>query len=203
MSTNVNFPGAIKLFFQRYADFHGRSTRAEYWYAQLFNAIIAFVFYFIPLIIMTLSMLVTFTNSGTAQDINNPVALYSRIISGATLVLLVPVILFLTYSLATLIPNLAIFTRRLHDMGRPGWWTAVFAGAPIALNVISLFLDAVCDTTYSHGAMIFAMLVRFVIGMGVLALGIVGIVWACKPSVPDNEYGSDPYASEKNTYYDY
>ena len=36
----VSFPDAIKLFFSRYVDFQGRSTRAEYWWVYLFNLII-------------------------------------------------------------------------------------------------------------------------------------------------------------------
>lgn len=203
MSTNVNFPGAIKLFFQRYIDFNGRSTRAEYWYAQLFNAIIAFVLYFIPFMILMVSMLANAVHYANANDFNNPLALYSRMFSGASAMLLIPIILFLLYSLAVLIPNLAIFTRRLHDIGRPGWWTAVFVGGPIVLNVITTVLDLAGTMSHSTGAMLFSIIVRFVLAMGILALGIIGIVWACKPSVPDNEYGPDPYAHEKNAPYSY
>ena len=32
----ISFLGAIKLGFQRYSDFDGRSTRAEYWWWLLF-----------------------------------------------------------------------------------------------------------------------------------------------------------------------
>jgi len=35
----VSFPNAIKFGFQRYFDFSGRSTRAEYWWWLLFIAI--------------------------------------------------------------------------------------------------------------------------------------------------------------------
>lgn len=31
-------------------------------------------------------------------------------------------ILYLLFALATLIPYLAVFVRRLHDIGRSGWW---------------------------------------------------------------------------------
>ena len=32
----ISFVGAIRLGFQRYSDFNGRSTRAEYWWWFLF-----------------------------------------------------------------------------------------------------------------------------------------------------------------------
>jgi uncharacterized membrane protein YhaH (DUF805 family) len=36
----VSFPDAVKLGLQRYLEFGGRSTRAEYWWWALFNAIV-------------------------------------------------------------------------------------------------------------------------------------------------------------------
>lgn len=37
------FVGSIKLFFQQYATFDGRSRRSEFWYAMLFQFIVGFV----------------------------------------------------------------------------------------------------------------------------------------------------------------
>lgn len=202
MTTNVNFPGAIRLFFQRYADFRGRSTRAEYWYAQLFNAIIGFVLYFIPAMLLLVKILTRAINNHAAYNYSNPLSIYSHMFDQAYILLLVPIILFYVYSIATLIPNLAIFARRLHDTGRSGWWTALFAAAPVVLNLGSLLLDAL-SATCSHSAMLFSLLVRFVILGGLLALCVLGIVWLCKPSAPDNEYGPDPYAAEKFPPYGY
>ena len=39
----VSFPNAIKFGFQRYFDFSGRSTRAEFWWWLLFAAIANFI----------------------------------------------------------------------------------------------------------------------------------------------------------------
>ena len=41
------------------------------------------------------------------------------------------------YSLAVLIPGIAVSVRRMHDTGRSGWWIL----CPIA-NIIFLFLDS-------------------------------------------------------------
>ena len=39
----VNFGEAIRYFFQQYAYFRGRSTRAEFWYMQLLNVMVTIV----------------------------------------------------------------------------------------------------------------------------------------------------------------
>ncbi len=77
---------------QHYADFNGRARRSEYWYFVLFNLIISFVIGF------------TF-----------------GVIAG---ILDMPALANLAYlwSLAVFIPGLAVSARRLHDIGRSGWW---------------------------------------------------------------------------------
>jgi len=39
----VDFPEAVKLGFQRYIDFSGRSSRAEYWWFTLFIVLVAVI----------------------------------------------------------------------------------------------------------------------------------------------------------------
>lgn len=41
------------------------------------------------------------------------------------------------YSLAVLIPSIAVGVRRMHDLGRSGWWIIV----PV-VNLVFLFLDS-------------------------------------------------------------
>lgn len=41
----VGFVDAIKLFFNNYTNFKGRSTRSEYWYAVLFQIAVEIVLY--------------------------------------------------------------------------------------------------------------------------------------------------------------
>lgn len=41
-----NMTEAVKLFFKNYANFSGRSTRSEYWFANLFSGIITFALIF-------------------------------------------------------------------------------------------------------------------------------------------------------------
>ena len=46
----VGFGEAIANFFKKYAEFSGRATRSEFWFAALFNFLTVFVAAFIPFI---------------------------------------------------------------------------------------------------------------------------------------------------------
>ena len=80
---------------KKYAVFSGRSRRAEYWYFVLFNIIVGVVLALIDM------LLGTFSAAGN-------IGLLSGI-----------------YSLAVLIPTLAVLVRRLHDIDRTGWWILI------------------------------------------------------------------------------
>lgn len=56
----VNFVEAIKLYFINYANFTGRSTVSEYWWAYLFNYLASLALSFIPVVgsIATLGLLI-------------------------------------------------------------------------------------------------------------------------------------------------
>lgn len=79
----MGFFDAIKLGFQRYVTFEGRSARWEYWYWFLFNVIAGAVL-------------------GAISDN----------LGGA-------------FSLAVLLPGIAVAVRRLHDIDRSGWWVLI------------------------------------------------------------------------------
>lgn len=79
------------LALEKYAVFKGRSSRAEYWYFVLFHIIIGLVL----------------------AVIDNALGTY---LPGSEYGLLSGV-----YSLAVLVPSLAVSVRRLHDTGKSGW----------------------------------------------------------------------------------
>lgn len=81
--------------FKKYAVFSGRARRAEFWYFVLFNVIVAFVLALIGGLI------------GAAIGDG-----YAGILSGI-------------YGLAVIIPTLALWVRRLHDIDRTGWWVLI------------------------------------------------------------------------------
>ena len=80
---------------KKYAVFSGRSRRMEYWYFVLFNLIAYIVLSLIDALLGT-------------YNIVQGVGLLSGI-----------------YSLAVLIPTLAVMVRRLHDIDRTGWWILI------------------------------------------------------------------------------
>ena len=99
----MDFMTAVRTaLLERYADFHGRSRRSEYWWFFLFNILVNIV----------LNLLV-----GIA-------AIFA--------------ILSLIVSLGLLIPAIAVGVRRLHDIGKSGWWL-LLAFIPIIGAIILIY----------------------------------------------------------------
>lgn len=77
---------------KKYAVFSGRARRKEYWYFFLFNFLVSFVIAFVE---------------GIAGFVDPEIG-YGMLSA--------------IYSLAVLIPGIAVSIRRLHDTNRSGWW---------------------------------------------------------------------------------
>jgi len=101
---------------KKYAVFSGRARRKEYWMFFLFNLIISF----------TLGLVCGFAGSllGLGTQL-------SSIVSGA-------------YTLAIIVPSVAVVARRMHDLGRSGWWMLV----PVANVVFLLMAGQVGENEY-------------------------------------------------------
>ena len=80
---------------KKYAVFSGRARRKEYWFFFLFNIIFIIVLSFIDVIIGTYNAQ---ANIGLLSGI---------------------------YTLAVVIPGIAVSVRRLHDTDRSGWWILI------------------------------------------------------------------------------
>ena len=100
---------------KKYATFSGRAQRAEYWY---------FVLFYI-LIFIGLSILDGMTGSFSE-------AAGMGFLGGI-------------FSLALLLPSIAVGVRRLHDTGRSGWWL-LLALIPL-IGAIVLLVFTVQDST--------------------------------------------------------
>ena len=81
---------------KQYADFAGRARRKEYWIFSLINYIIIFFLYILQIVMIE-----------------------------STLWLIFPIIFFL-YAVAVFLPGLAVNIRRLHDIGKSGWWYLIY-----------------------------------------------------------------------------
>lgn len=95
--------------FEKYAGVGGRSRRKEYWYFMLFNLIVGLVLVGIDLLLGTFS---PSSNIGLLSGI---------------------------YSLAVIIPSLALSVRRLHDIDRTGWWVLINSVPPVGSIVLLVF----------------------------------------------------------------
>ncbi|WP_291203583.1 DUF805 domain-containing protein [Hyphomonas sp.] len=95
----VTFPEAIQLFFSRYVDFQGRSRRSEYWWVALFNIIVFGVG-------TVLAMVLGGVNFETGEM--GPIGYVFIGLLGL-------------YALGIIIPSIALFVRRLHDINQTGW----------------------------------------------------------------------------------
>ena len=101
-----------KVFRQNYANFNGRARRSEYWFWYLFNILVESVL-FLPAQVFKF------------QQGQIPV------------VLTVMYYIYIGFFIITFIPGLAVTVRRLHDIGKSGWWILIvfipFVGAIILL----------------------------------------------------------------------
>ncbi len=99
--------GTWLVSLKRWNDFRGRSSRTEYWNFALFTAIVVLL---IPAFAEVIS-----------GDDESPLSLFASLFA-------------LLYALVTFIPNIALSVRRLHDIGRSGWWW--FIGLIPILNLL-------------------------------------------------------------------
>ena len=99
---------------KNYANFSDRATRQQYWMFYLFYILITVALTF-------LDMAVGLYDPMTAMG------LFSTI-----------------FTLALLIPSIAILARRLHDIGRSGWWILLII-IPL-LGILVLFVMTLLDS---------------------------------------------------------
>ncbi len=95
----VTFPEAIQLFFSRYVDFQGRSRRSEYWWVALFH-----------LIVFGVGGVLAVTLGGMNFETGEMGPLGYVIVG-----------LLGLYALGIIVPSIALFVRRLHDINQTGW----------------------------------------------------------------------------------
>lgn len=95
---------------KKYAVFNGRARRKEYWYFVLFNIIISIV-------------LAAIEGSTGSFSPEAGVGLLGGI-----------------YTLAVLIPSIAVSVRRLHDTERSGWWLLIALIPLIGAIVLLVFM---------------------------------------------------------------
>jgi len=123
----MTFANSVRVVLkQKYADFHGRASRSEFWWFQLFIWVI-------------------YAIDATVQAGFNPYGI-------------LPVIGFVLiglFTLATIIPGLAVAARRLHDLNYSGWWVAALyigSGIPYIGGVVAIIAIIIMGLKGTNGA---------------------------------------------------
>lgn len=149
---------------KRYFDFSGRSRRKEYWMYTLFLVIASIVLAIVDTV-LGLGMGPDGTSSGILGSI---------------------------FSLATLIPSLAVGVRRLHDLDRSGWWMLLPLG-PILVGAVLIGVGFAAAMGGLGGGMSATMILGILAMIGGVIASIVLLVWYCTPGTAGpNRFGEDP-----------
>lgn len=111
------------------------------------------------------------------------------------------------FSLAILLPSIAVTCRRLHDTGRSGWWQAPYLAA-YGISAIALVYVLTTVGTGSGSMEDFvvqmienlsetAALVAIFTGIWIIAaiVGIIVVIFCIFRSHGDNQYGPSPLAN--------
>ena len=120
----MTFDQSVRSVLSNYATFEGRAMRSEYWYWVLFTLLVS----------MGLNLLEAMLQS-----------------TGPDMVLAFNLI-GLAFSLATLVPSIAVGIRRMHDVGKSGWnilWSLTIIGV---LYVLYLYVQPSQPGANAYGA---------------------------------------------------
>ena len=140
----IELTAAVKAGFRNYAAFGGRATRAEYWWWMLFSIVGGLALGVIGSAIANATGLAAFAS------------------------------LFPPFILAILLPTLAVTSRRLHDIGKSGWWQLAWHTAWVLTRVLAAG-DPLLPPAVT------------------LCVGIWAIIWLAEPGEPGaNDFGPAP-----------
>ena len=134
----MTFLGAIRSVFTKYATFTGRSSRSEFWWWILFEWLTRSFLGFIYTMTM-LAIIVPKADALKDQAEASVQALLGAIFNPMYFVLL-------AWSLALLLPSLAVTVRRFHDIGRSGWFVLLTFIPVVGTILMILFLVEESDS---------------------------------------------------------
>jgi uncharacterized membrane protein YhaH (DUF805 family) len=163
----MTFSQSIQSCFKNYFNAKGRASRSEYWYFTLFQFLVM-----LPLALFF----------GVSSTLN--------IFYGYKAIFILSIILFVCGVLLFIAPNICVFIRRMHDIGKSGWWYLL----NIVPGIISLIIDAINGTLFnmedSQETYPLSILIVDLIGFVIF---ILILVWLCKDTQnQENKYGDIP-----------
>jgi len=123
----VGFLEAYAAYWKNYTNFFDRTSCAGYWWVILMNLLID-----IALVVTVLSLIGASASSGHVSGNNH--------LTDSAIPLLT--IIYSVWGLATIVPNLAICVRRLHDVGKSWAWILIACIPLIGWAILILFLTS-------------------------------------------------------------
>ena len=153
---------------KQYTDFSGRARRKEYWWFMVFN----FIFTLILMLCWIIPVIKTNFAEYDADDFSNMTIISAAITKPFFYV-------YIIYYIAMIIPGLAVTVRRLHDIGKSGYWCFFVVGGSIIGNISNIFSAA------SALQLIFIFIW--------LVMCVISLVWMFTDSdYGPNQYGPNP-----------
>lgn len=173
----MGFFEAVKTCLKKSFVFTGRARRSEYWWWTLFSFI--------------LGLIISFAAEEIPED--------------NVLLMLLSALGLLALGVYLGIASFAVATRRLHDIGRSGWWygaTLIFGvvwtvwvmvkmvGLVGGMNLDHVDVESDAFALTVIGEMLGDIVIPYIL---YIAYSIMLLVWYCKDSQPGaNRYGDNP-----------
>ena len=159
----MNFGNAVVSAYKNAFKYSGRASRSEFWWFSLFGALVS-------LLLLVGSITISFGQ----VDLNSEAAVLDAFLTG---VLIATAASWIVVG----IPFVSALTRRLHDMGRSGNWTAVFA--PLQIFVAWGFFAGTASSGLEG--------VLKILGIVLNVFQIVLLIFCVMPSdMGNNKYGA-------------
>ena len=186
--SRLTFKEAIGECISKYATFTGRARRSEYWWFGLFTLLIIAI----PLVLMVIAALA----SGETLPVDpDNVSVTTSAIDGILMIVLGLSALFL------IIPSLSVQVRRLHDVGRSGWWLfwGIIASFAFEIGMLTLlggdYTDSGSFEQLSQAFDIWAVagVVLTLLYLAGIVMSIIILVFSLQDSHKgENKYGPSP-----------
>ena len=167
---SMTFIEAVRECFRKYGDFSGRALRPEYWWWLVGYVIAGSILATIDAFVVSLL---------DQEDAFSP--------------------LYLVFVLAVLLPSLAVTSRRLHDIGKSGWWLLVWVGItsigwiPFALGAAALALGLLDEWSGTNIEWIPLILGGFLTLVVQVSVFVWMILWLARQGdAGPNSYGPSP-----------
>src|SRR5699024_10800936 len=131
----ATFMQATKRFFQKYARFSGYASLSEYWWSFLAIGVISLVLS-IPLMIGYVGLIA----SAATYDPSSTSAASGSGMGISGVIAMIGVVIVLLFSLAIIVPTLAIQSRRLHDAGFSALFLLLYLVPSVGSLIVLVFM---------------------------------------------------------------